>query len=67
MENLSCPINIVLIYTVAILVIKGVFLVVQCGKSAAIYACAQEQGFEVLEVLPEIAYFCCFNSIDNSS
>lgn len=25
--------------------------VLQSGKSAAIYACAQEQGFEVLEVI----------------
>jgi hypothetical protein len=31
--------------------LKGAFLVLQSGKSAAIYACAQEQGFEVLEVL----------------
>ena len=31
--------------------LKGAFLALQSGKSAAIYACAQEQGFEVLEVL----------------
>ena len=39
--------------------LKGLFLVLQCGKSAAIYACAQEQGFEILEVSLEIAQFCC--------
>lgn len=27
------------------------FCLVQSGKSAAIYACAKEQGFEVIEVL----------------
>jgi hypothetical protein len=31
--------------------------VLQSGKSAAIYACAQEQGFEVLEVLLKLYSF----------
>lgn len=26
------------------------FSILQCGKSAALYACAKEQGFDVIEV-----------------
>lgn len=31
--------------------LRSMLYVLQSGKSAAIYACAQEQGFEVLEVM----------------
>ena len=31
--------------------------ILQSGKSAAIYACAQEQGFEILEVIKLCYYF----------
>jgi hypothetical protein len=41
-----------------ILVVKScVPCVLQSGKSAATYACAQEQGFEVLEVLLKLYVF----------
>jgi hypothetical protein len=27
---------------------------IQCGKSAAVFACAKEQGFSVIEVFSEV-------------
>jgi SpoVK/Ycf46/Vps4 family AAA+-type ATPase len=30
---------------------------VGCGKSAAVFACAREQGFNVIEVLSGIPFF----------
>lgn len=35
-------------------------LLLQCGKSAAIYACAEEQGFDVIEVLLLIIFLTAF-------
>lgn len=31
--------------------IENIYLLLQSGKSAAIYACAKEKGFQVIEVL----------------
>jgi hypothetical protein len=32
-------------------------LFIQCGKSAAVFACAKEQGFSVIEVFSEVPFF----------
>ena len=40
-----------LLFPLTLLIVDSVGLdCVQCGKSAAIYACAMEQGFTVIEV-----------------
>lgn len=36
--------------------LKCMVLLLQSGKSAAIYACAKEEGFKVLEVLLILQY-----------
>jgi len=33
------------------------FVLIQCGKSAAVFACAREQGFNIIEVFPPAFLF----------
>jgi len=46
------------------------FVLIQCGKSAAVFACAREQGFNVIEVFPpafiseKFSLLCIFDFTD---
>jgi len=63
--TLCAPKFIFSVYTLILFITSYWFLkhesvILQSGKSAAVYACAQEQGFEVLEVSLIINMFWLF-------
>jgi len=45
------------LFPAAKLLLHSLCSFLQCGKSAAVFACAREQGFNVIEVLSGIPFF----------
>lgn len=56
----SCFLHIHFLSITSYWLLKHESVILQSGKSAAVYACAREQGFEVLEVSLFINLFWLF-------